>query len=220
MKKYLLPLAVAAATMIGSSAMAASILSGTFKIDIYSTDAGGSRAKASATEANINNFAGPTDTITYTGALNFGTFDGKDRTTIGSWLATGGGSISGLSAATAGLQLSAPTFARTTFFDIRSFFSTGFDSVVRHDDGMTFFQNDGSVLKASSAPTTAKNTTVNGFNGGDFRLIYVATNGDPSVLKVTGDDLPVGGQVPLPAGLPLLLSGLVGMGLIARRRRG
>ncbi|WP_162933006.1 VPLPA-CTERM sorting domain-containing protein [Roseovarius sp. EL26] len=212
--------AIAVATATFASAASAATLSGTFSIDIYqrtNVDAAG----ASATLANVAAAGAKLDTITYTGDIDFGTFNGSDSTTIGQWLATGvNGSVLGLSAATSILQLSKPDIgsnsATATFFDITATFASAFDSVIRHDDGITLF-DDGVQRVTSSAPTVVKNTFadgVNAFDGGEWRLLYVATNGDPSVLKVTGDNVPT---IPLPAGLPLMFAGLGGLALLRRR---
>ena len=213
--------AVVAATF--ATGASAAVLNGTFSIDIYQRlDA--TTAEASATLANLA--AADTvllDTITFTGDLDFGTFDGTDSTTIGDWLATSvGGIVDGLDAMVANTQLSMPSIgsgtATATFFDITGFFNSAFDSIIRHDDGIRVF-DDGTQIASRSAPTVAVNTAVNGFDGGDWRLLYVATNGDPSVLRVTGDDLPTTATVPLPAGMPLLLAGLGGLAFMRRRAK-
>ena len=200
-----------------ASAADAATLNGTFTIDIYQTT-NATTAESRAEKSNIGpgNFL---DTITYEGDLDFGTFDGSDATTIAGWLATGGGSVIGLDAIVGALQLSKPSIgsgtATATFFDIYGLFASGFDSIVRHDDGVSVFDG-GTVIAASAAPTTVKNTAANGFDGGTWNLLYVATNGDPSVLRVTGEDLPTT-VIPVPAGLPLLLTALGGFALFRRR---
>lgn len=77
---------------------------------------------------------------------------------------------------------------------------------ITHDDGM-FVCGAGGFAGPNS-----KRTTVLDYGGGYFDMIYVATNGDPSILNV---DLE---PVPLPAGLPLLLAGLGGFALLRRRQ--
>ena len=157
-------------------------------------------------------------TITYTGALDFATSIGSS-TTIGSWLATGAGVVSGLTGGTSGTQLSSADInagtATTTFFDIVGVFAQGFNSIVRHDDGITAF-DDGTQIASSANPTTVVDTAVNGFNGGTWRLIYAATNSDPSILRVTGDRLP--STVPVPAAGFLLFGALGGLAALRRRK--
>jgi hypothetical protein len=209
----------AAALSIGVSAapaVDAATLNGTFTIDIYH------RLNATAAEsaASVGNLdAGEkVDTITYTGDLSFATSVGSS-TTIGSWLATGLGTVTGLDLVTAGLQLSKANIddgsATTTFFDIVGVFASGFNSIVRHDDGITAF-DDGAQLATSAEPTTVINTAVNGFDGGVWRLIYAATNSDPSILQVTGDNLP--STVPVPAAGFLLFGALGGLAALRRRK--
>ncbi|WP_425038560.1 VPLPA-CTERM sorting domain-containing protein [Primorskyibacter sp. S187A] len=201
----------------------AATLSGTFSVDIYQrTNATSAEARADA--ANL--LAADTvflETITYTGQIDFGTRNMDDSTTIEDWLNTGvGGSFTPLSSTTAALQLSRPNIrqgsATVTFFDFTATFLSGFDSVIRHDDGITAY-DDGVAYATRANPTSVVNTNATGFDGGDWRLLYAATNGDPSILKVTGSDLPDPfiAPVPLPAGLPLLLAGLGGLALLRRR---
>lgn len=216
MFKALSAAAIAAITFIAPAS--AATLSGTFTIDIYHRINANS-AQSAATQGNLNP-AEFLQTVSYTGDLDFLTNIGN-ATTIGSWLATGvNGVVTGLSAATSAIQLSSADInngtAITTFFDITASFASGFNSIIRHDDGISVF-DDGSQIATSSNPTVAIDTAVDGFNGGKWRLIYAATNSDPSVLKVTGDNLPA--TVPLPAGLPLLLAGLGGLAVLRRRSK-
>ncbi len=213
----------AAIVSVGFVAQAtAATLNGTFTIDIYQ-GTGLNSAQSQAVKSNLDINSGPgvlLETITYTGDLEFGTNNGT-ATTIGSWLATGVNGSYTVSATTAALQLSKgninsnPGTATTTWFDIFGTFSSGFNSMVTHDDGVSVF-DDGTQIAATVGPTVQTNTTANGFNGGEWNLLYAATNSDPSVLKVTGDSLP--STVPLPAGLPLLLAGLGTFAWMRRRK--
>ncbi len=216
MLKTLVSAAIIAVTVTGAAS--AATLNGIFSVDIYHRT-GANTAQSAANEANL---AGSTflQTITYKGDLDFKTNNGN-LSTIGDWLATGfNGVVTGLNALTAGTQLSASNInngsAVTTFFDFTATFLSGFDSIIRHDDGITVF-DDGTQLATSANPTTVIDTIVNGFDGGTFRLIYAATNNDPSILKVTGDNLPA--PVPLPAGMPLILAGLGGLAMLRKRAR-
>lgn len=214
MFKYLL--AAVAAVAIAGSAQAAT-LQGTFTVDIYQR-LNANSAESRALPGNLDP-AEFLETITYTGKIDFATRAGSS-TTIGSWLATGvDGIVTGLSAGVAALQLSKANIgtgsATTTFFDFVGVFTSGFNSVARHDDGISVY-DDGVQIANRANPTSVVNTNVNGFDGGEWRLIYAATNSDPSILKVTGDNLPTT-VVPVPAALPLLLVGLGALAVVRRR---
>jgi hypothetical protein len=211
MKAWALGLALA--TSVAAGAAHAATVSGTFIIDIYNYDAGHNSAEASATDANIASHTKLT-TITYTGALDFKTDTASGAPSIAEFLNTGSGSYT----VPVGVDLSSivlsegsgsgasQQFGTTTLFDIKA---TAFNAIIdgtgniSHDDGITFF-DDGTPTASSAGPTTQIITPFT-FDGGSFRLIYAAANGDPSVLHVEGT------VVPLPATALLLLSGLAGL---------
>jgi len=209
-----------AAMLAGTVAASAATLTGTFTVqaaNVVDLDS----AESEATLANFNTAFGGgfgngvTDTFTYTGALNFETSDDSDATTVQQWLDTGGGTISNLDAALGNRTLSAPDIsngtATTTFFSfVMNIVNPVTEFDVRHDDGMTIY-DDGTLLGGFQNPTVARDTSVFGFDGGEFRLIYVATNGDPSILEVSA--------VPLPAGGLLLLTALGGFAAVRRKRK-
>lgn len=130
---------------------------------------------------------------------------------------TGGGTITGLDAFFGNLQLSKPSIgngtATTTFFLFTTVLNMVGDFVIEHDDGVAV-GDDGDRIGGLEGPNTVKTTNVFGFDGGEFSLLYVATNGDPSVLKVSGDLTPIR----LPATLPLLLVGMGGIAMMRRKR--
>jgi hypothetical protein len=216
--------ALVAAVTFGAAASAAT-LSGTFSVTAVNVTNVNSLQSA-ATTANFDAaLAGTfgafaTDTFTYVGEIDFGTFDHTDATTISDWLDTGTpGGVSGLDAAFGDLQLSkdnifaSPATASTTFFlfTLQKIMSSAANFTVTHDDGVAFF-DDGVGIGGFSAPTVVKETKISGFDGGKLSFLYVATNGDPSVLKVDATVIPV------PAALPLLLAGLGGLALLKRRK--
>lgn len=216
MLKSIMLAAVAASTIAGAAS--AATLTGTFNVRAVNVQG----INSSASQATTSNFiaarlaSNPEDLFTYTGALNFGTFDGTDATTIGDWLATGSGVVDGLDPTIAGLQLSKPNInngtATTTFFNfiMTDLLGPVTRFVVNHDDGVALF-DDGVRIGGFNGPNSQRTTTVTGFDGGSFALLYVATNGDPSVLRISA--------VPLPASLPLLLAGLGGLAFLRRRAR-
>jgi hypothetical protein len=180
-------------------------------------------ANSSQSEATAANFAtalggGVSDVFTYNGDLDFATSDPNDSTTIASWLATGTpGGVSGLNSTIGGLKLSKPDInsnpgsATTTFFLFTLANLGAADFSITHDDGIALFDN-GLQIGGFNGPNSQQTTAVNGFGGGQFDLLYVETNGDPSVLNV--DMTPV----PVPTSLPLLLAGLGGFVVLRRRR--
>ncbi|QIE54075.1 VPLPA-CTERM sorting domain-containing protein [Pikeienuella piscinae] len=208
--KHLLAGVVTAAAMVGSAHAA------TFSIDIYNFDANGIEADAAATAANVGAQT-LLETVSYSGPLDFSVDAANGLSTIGDFFASGSGSVSGLSAGVAGLTLSSgagsssAVFRTTTFLDITANFASGFYGDIMHDDGISLFDDGILVTAASAQPPTTQITTAYSFDGGAFRLIYAAANGDPSVLNVS--------QVPLPATALLLVGAIGGLGFVSRRRR-
>lgn len=204
-----------------AGATQAATLSGLFQVGVvHTTD-----MNSEDSQATIENLIreadaaapGSIDTFLYEGELDFGTFNGNDSTTIADWISTGGGAVTGLDIG--GLQLSTDNIgnstATTTFFlfSAVSPLSAG-EFVVRHDDGIAFFQNGSNEpFGESRGPTSAITTEISGFSGGSLEILYVATNGNPSVLNVDFEPTPI----PLPASLPMMIFGTLGFGLLARK---
>lgn len=191
----------------------AATLGGIFEVTVTNYNAGGSAAAAAATEANIT-ANGILDTFVYDGLLNFNVPnpDDTDLETIGDFFATGSGVVSGLDTAVADLRLSNPRFQTTTILTFNTIYANDFEVSVRHDDGITLF-DDGVALLTRANPTSVTTTGPAMFTAGEFRLIYAAANGNPSVLNVTGDGI---SAVPLPAPALLLGAALAGLGLARR----
>jgi hypothetical protein len=206
--------------LAGAMTASAATLSGTFNVvAVNKANLNSAQSQASRDDFLAAQSGDPTlynvDDFSYTGALNFGTSDGTDATTILDWLNTGGGVISGLDAGFGALQLSKPNIsngtATSTFFQfVMEIDNPVTEFAVRHDDGIGIY-DDGGFLGGFQNPTSVKNTSVFGFDGGEFQLIYVATNGDPSILEVSA--------VPLPAGGLLLLTALGGVAALRRKRK-
>ncbi|WP_300039336.1 VPLPA-CTERM sorting domain-containing protein [uncultured Roseobacter sp.] len=206
-----------------AGATQAATLSGLFEVGVVHTTNMNS-ADSQATLENLIREAGTAapgsiDTFQYEGELNFGTFNGDDSTTIAGWLSTGGGTVTGLDIGD--LQLSTDSIgnstATTTFFLFSATFplDSG-EFVVRHDDGIAFFQNGSTEpFGESRGPTSEITTDISGFSGGSLEILYVATNGNPSVLNVDYEPTPV----PLPASLPMMILGMFGLGVLAHKRK-
>lgn len=217
MLKSIFAASIVAAAMATSAS--AATLNGFFEV----TAVNAVELDREASKATMDNYndalagSNPSDTFTYEGDLDFGTFDGTDGTTIEDWLLTGGGTITGLDAFFGDLQLSKPSIgngtATTTFFLFTTVLNMVGDFIIDHDDGIAV-ADDGVRIGGRDGPTSEVTTNVFGFNGGEFSLLYVATNGDPSVLRVNGDLTPI----PLPATLPLLLVGMGGIAMMRRKR--
>jgi hypothetical protein len=209
-----LSVAALIATLVAGAAQAAT-LTGTFNITAYNYDSQGNNANSYASAAVLSTIGSRanlvSDSFTYTGALSFGT---PAQQTVGAWLGTGGGTVTGLDATLAGRQLSSGHYRSTTFFVITAAFVDGFNATITHDDGISVF-DDGVAIRTRPAPTTAVNTVANGFNGGAWSLYYVAANGNPSILVVDADRQPT--PVPVPAALPLLAAGLGAFAFFRRR---
>lgn len=236
--------ALAAALIMAAPAHAA-ILNGTFTVKAINvtnlTSAQSEATSANFTAAMDQTFAAngsasvyTTDTFTYTGDINFGTFDDAepdpDETTIAQWFDSvvgGNGSVTGAAAiddtdATlnddfGALQLSKPDIsngsATSTFFMFTLYYAPAMDFTITHDDGVSVFDDGTLVPGGDVGPTPETISFVNGFDGGTLEILYVATNGDPSVLEFDAAPIPV------PAALPLFLGGVGLFGIASRRRR-
>jgi hypothetical protein len=213
MKKSFLAAVAAAVMFAGSlgSALAAPI-SGTFTMNIYHTGTGSGSGSAADQQANVSNplltSTNLLATVIYTGAINFN----APQNNIASFLDSGGGSYTCSSCSST--TLSSGSFDDTTVFDIYGTTGVGLVGTIQHDDGITLYQNGIGVTASTSAAPTSLKTTNYALNAGDFRLIYVAANDLPEVLKMD-----VARTVPEPSSVLLASAALLGLGFSSRLGR-
>lgn len=80
---------------------------------------------------------------------------------------------------------------------------------ITHDDGVALFENNTELGPTVSGPTSAVTDTVRVGTTGTVQLYYSRQNGTPSVLDV---------NIPEPVSAAIVGAGLVGVGLLRRRR--
>ena len=206
-------LATAIAGLWASGAIAAPI-TGTWTVNVYNFNAGGSSANADASLTNLTAHTGSLiDSLTYTGDINFNLASGGTNTIAAFFASAPGGLIS--SETTPGalnVTMSTGTFQTTTLLDFLQSGSTpaGAGSVI-HDDGVTVMQGLATLL-LSPTPTVPITSTFTS-PGGPLRFIYSGANGLPEVLQASIT------PAPEPVSIVLLGTGLVGLGLVRARKR-
>jgi hypothetical protein len=149
--------------------------------------------------------------------INFNS-NGSTDYTIGSFLASGGNTVSNPSLGYTGVAGSSLNntifeFSGTTFLAAGSY-------NVTHDDGVYVFLNGGpNVLPASSGlPTAAETQSFTIANAGNysFMIEYTEINGAPAVLNAPFAAVPA--QTPEPSSIVLFGSGLLAAAGVIRRR--
>jgi hypothetical protein len=200
-------------------------ISGTFALTIWSADTtnGGngndkntctSTACLALQNGTANNLLAQTSSVysgSYTGAINFSETTGVD--TIATFLATAGGTLTAGNTHGLGLgsTLSNGSFTHASLFDFLFTTTSTATYTVSHDDGFSIWNAGNSQEKISGfeGPTVDVANTFT-LAAGTYNLWYAEANGLPADLVM---------QVPEPASMALLGVGMIGTGVMGRRRR-
>ena len=194
--------ALAGATQAVEAQETPPLLGGTFLISIHNGSGGGNGGSLNSQALDSNPLleTPPIATLRCFGALDFGvprTPPQENDTTVGGFLE------SGATSANCEVLSSAPGYEATTLsqggYTISTVFDITFteraipDGLIRHDDGIGLYVDGTLITPGATGPTPAVNTpfdsrleSIPDSSLRDYRLIYVAANGNPSILRVWG----------------------------------
>jgi hypothetical protein len=150
--------------------------------------------------------------VVFTAPSNPLSFSSGPLYTIGEFIASGGGIVSSNNVPlTDSLDNTLFNFTGTVSVTTGETFKAG------HDDGLTLTIGGVTVISAPGGTSfTLTTSTYTGPSGNEpFDLVYAECCGPPAALEV---DLPLQGTVPEPGTLAVFATGLLGLGLMRRRK--
>jgi hypothetical protein len=221
MKKLLLgALAIGA---VGATAVPANAtpLTGAFTTTVwYGTNPGANNStdpEEQALPSNpLNSSGNRLASFTYTGALNLASL-GSGQGNILTFLQTAGGILSNFTNGSSGALnhiLSTGGFSDATLMRFTFTTAQAISGTITHDDGISIFQGSTPILTGASAPTVAAPIAYS-LSPGTYDLWYAEVNALPAVLNF---DV-VAQPAPEPMSMAILGTGIVGLGMVMRRRR-